>query len=346
MQAVAEVYFDVQQARGEVAGAEDAVARAAKVVRVTEALAPGLIPALEISRARAELDRRKQIAVSAWERWRVASLELTRVLRLDAGALIQPLEPPQLQITLIAPELPLDDLVPVALASRPELASQQALVQAALARWRQERFRPVVPSVLVRGASTNPAGTLGAGVFGGGANESISKFGVRIDYDVQLVWQLDNLGFGYKAKVAEKRSDHEVSQLEFARLQDRIVAEVGTALAQVRSAEARATSAEGELKEALNSAEKNFASLKEMEKIGKLVVLVVRPQEAVASVQALGQAYFDYYGSIADFNRAQFRLYRALGNPANFPFLGPGLDQVCRPQNTPSPPQKLDRHAP
>ena len=49
---------------------------------------------------------------------------------------------------------------------------------------------------------------------------------------------------------------------------------------------------------------------------GNVILLVIRPQEAVASVQALSQAYYDYYGSVADYNRAQFRLYRALGNPA------------------------------
>jgi hypothetical protein len=36
---------------------------------------------------------------------------------------------------------------------------------------RQERLRPLIPSVLLRGASTNPAGTLAGGVFGGGRNE-------------------------------------------------------------------------------------------------------------------------------------------------------------------------------
>ena len=43
---------------------------------------------------------------------------------------------------------------------------------------------------------------------------------------------------------------------------------------------------------------------------------MIRPQEAVAAVQALAQAYNDYYGAVADYNRAQFRLYRALGHPA------------------------------
>jgi len=33
-------------------------------------------------------------------------------------------------------------------------------------------------------------------------------------------------------------------------------------------------------------------------------------------VQALAQAYTDFYAAVADYNRAQFRLYRALGHPA------------------------------
>ncbi len=47
------------------------------------------------------------------------------------------------------------------------------------------------------------------------------------------------------------------------------------------------------------------------------LTLVVRPQEVVAAVQALAQAYVDYYGAVADANRAQFHLYRAMGQPAH-----------------------------
>ena len=41
-----------------------------------------------------------------------------------------------------------------------------------------------------------------------------------------------------------------------------------------------------------------------------------RPQEVVASLQQLQQAYVNYYRTVADFNRAQFRLFYALGFPA------------------------------
>src|SRR5262249_61544724 len=86
-----------------------------------------------------------------------------RLLRLDAGCLVEPLEPPDLQITLIDPDKPLCDLLPLALTNRPELAANQALVQASLDELRQERLRPFLPILVVRGASTNPAGTLAMG---------------------------------------------------------------------------------------------------------------------------------------------------------------------------------------
>ncbi len=37
-------------------------------------------------------------------------------------------------------------------------------------------------------------------------------------------------------------------------------------------------------------------------------------------MQALVQAYYKYYAVTAEFNRAQFRLYRTLGNPAQYLF--------------------------
>jgi hypothetical protein len=45
-------------------------------------------------------------------------------------------------------------------------------------------------------------------------------------------------------------------------------------------------------------------------------VRMVRLQEVLQAVQALGQAYADYDGALAHLNRAQFRLYWAIGSPA------------------------------
>jgi outer membrane protein TolC len=314
--AVAEAYFNVQQARGELAGAIDAAERSEELVKRTSELARDLAPPVEVTRARAELARRRQAVQSARERWKTASAELTRILRLEASAVVEPVEPPSLQITLVALDKRIDDLIPIGLTNRPELAAQQALVQAALQHLRQEKIRPLVPSILLRGASTNPAGTLAGGTFGGGINDNVSRFGARGDFDIQVLWQLENLGFGNSARVRERRAEHQIAILESLKLQDRVAAEVAQAHAQAESAVARVKDAEGGLKDAVESVTQNFEGLRQTKRVGNLSILVIRPQEAAAAVQALSLAYADYYAAIGDYNRAQFRLYRAMGQPA------------------------------
>jgi outer membrane protein TolC len=314
--AVAEAYFNVEQARGDLAGADDVARRSADLARRAQELLPGgVIPELEVVRARTQAARSRQAVQSARERWRFASADLVRVLRLDPSAVIDPLEPPHLRVTLVPPTSSVDDLIQIGLTNRPELATQQALVQATLQRLREEKLRPLIPSVLLRGFSTPVTGTMGAGLFGGGVNGDISNFGGRLDLDLQLLWKLDNLGFGNQAAVRQRRAENQAAIFELFRTQDRIAGEVAQAYAQAQSAAARARDAEEELRDALDSANKNLEGLGQTKTSGNVLILLVRPQEVVAAVQALSMAYNDYYGAIADSNRAQFRLYHALGNP-------------------------------
>jgi outer membrane protein TolC len=346
MLAVAEAYFNVQQARGELAGAIAAVRDAENLVYRTSKLAQGYIAPVEATRARVELDRLRQTVSRAWERWRVASADLARLLRLDSDVLVEPLEPPHLVVPLVALDQPVNDLIATALTNRPELAAQQALVQATLQRLRQERFRPLIPSVLMRGASTNPAGTLGVGMAGGGINDVMGRFGSRFDWDVQVLWEWQNLGFGNRARVRESQSEHDLSVLELLRIQDRVAAEVVQAFSVARSAAERMEMAQRELKNAVESVEQNLKGLGQTKRLeGNLLILIIRPQEVVAAIEALSQAYNDYYGAVADYNRNQFRLHRALGRPAQAlaeqgaDCAGPSADPI-----TPGPYQREQVH--
>ena len=193
--AVALAYFDVQQARGTLAGTLDAVAKAEVLVRKTAGLAKGLVAEIEVDRARALLfDLQQQVAASR-ANWRIASARLTRVLRLNPGAVVVPMEPPHLQVSLISPGFRVADLVPVGLTNRPELASQRALVQASLERVRQERVRPFIPSVVMEGRN-GPGGSFNGGVFGGGPDDGPQLYGGRFDMEMGAVWTLNNLGAG------------------------------------------------------------------------------------------------------------------------------------------------------
>jgi len=314
--AVAEAYFNVQQARGELAGAVDALRRAEDLLRRLDKLAPEIVPLLEVHRARSDAARLRQARLRSEYNWRAASAELLRVLYLDPTVVVEPLEPPHLQVSLFPLDKPVDDLIPVALTNRPELASQQALVQASLRLLQQEKARPFIPSLLLRGWSTPVTGTLAMGYFGGGLNGNMGNFNFREDYDIQLLWTLQNLGFGNRALIRQRAAENQAAYVEQLRVQVRVAQEVVQAYALAQTAAQRVKEAETELREAEATVTQNLVGVSQPRRVGNLVQLIVRPQEVVAAINALNQAYTDYYGAIADSNRAQFQLYRALGQPA------------------------------
>ncbi|NBO92775.1 MAG: TolC family protein [Planctomycetia bacterium] len=313
---VAQTYFDVQRARGEVAGSLETVRRASVLLSRAEKIAPGLVPELEVARVRNELSRRKLAVESAYESWQIRSADLTRVLRLEPSTLVVPVEPPQMSVTLTEPTTSLDNLVVLALTKRPELRSHQASVQAAITRLQQERLRPLVPSVLLRGNATNPSGTLSSGYFGGGVNSNVGAFAMRNSVNVQVVWELQNLGLGNRALVRRRTAEQEEAHLRLFRLQDQIAAEVVQAHARLERARVRRSLAEDSLRDAQTTLDKSLDGLTQTKRTGEMLILVVRPQEVVAALSALDQGYRDYYTAVTDANRAEFELYRALGHPA------------------------------
>ncbi len=339
--AVSDAYFNVQQARGELAGAMAATKRTEELIRRTKKLAPAIVPELETDRAEAELARRQETELFARERWKVASAELLRLLRLEPSAQVEPVEPPQLRVELIDLKKPIDELIPIGLTYRPELASKQAQVQATLALLKQEKLRPLIPSLLVRGFSTPVAGSLGAGYAFYGNNGNLSSSQFRGDIDVQVLWQLENLGFGNLAKVHQRQAENRAAVIDLLRIEDRVAAEVAQAHAQAQLAARRVEVAARGLRSAVQSTDKNLAALEQTKGVGATMVLLVRPQEVVSAIQALSQAYIDYYGAVADANRAQFRLYRALGQPAQYLVQDQRTPTLCAAAPpTPAPPTR------
>jgi outer membrane protein TolC len=312
---VAEAYFNVQQARGEVAGSIESLRRAEELVSITQKVAPELAPSVEVNRARSESARRRYAVESAYERWQVAAAELTRLLRLEPGTLVEPAEEPALAVQLVDVSVAPDQLIPIALTHRPELAAHQAAIQAALARVEQEAARPYLPTLALRGVASQTPG-LAAGYFGGGLNDQMSNFGPRFSVDLQAVWEFQNLGFGNQTLVREREAESRQALLQLIRTQDQVTAEVVQAHARAKRAANRLRVALQGVADAAESAEKSLRGLVPGKRVGEQLVLLVRPQEAVAAVAALDQAYRDYYAAVGDHNRAQYQLYRAMGQPA------------------------------
>jgi outer membrane protein TolC len=312
----AEAYFTVHQYRGMYAGALFTIERGHEVVRRIAALSRDLAQGFEVDRARNMVADLQQQAVSAQQEWRVKSARLARVLRLDPRAVVEPLEKDHLQITLIDPAKPLDELMPIALANRPEVASRRALVQAAEMAIRREKARPLIPDVSITGFQT-PFEMLQAGIFGLGVNNKLNQWVGRDDISFQPLFQWKNLLLGNLAMIKAQRGNESLAIVDFFDAQDRVAEEVNQALARVQSAAVRVVQADRALRTGIITFNGSLEGLEHTSRFGNELMLITRPQEVVFALQLLKTAFDEYFTTVADYNRAQFELFHALGYPAS-----------------------------
>jgi outer membrane protein TolC len=311
----AKAYYNIHKFRGQYAGAIDIVQKGRKLVEMIAELSKDLVPSVEIERARNFLADMEQQAVLARQYWRRSSADLTQVLRLDPRAVVEPLESDHLQITLIDPQRSLDDLIPIALTNRPELAAHQAQVQAALARIRQEKLRPFLPVLMLQGFQT-PYEQLEFGVFGIGAGDKMNQWSSRDDISPQIMWQADSMGLGNVAMVKWRRGIASQATVELFRVQDTVAGDVTRAQARLQSAAARVVQSEREVRGAIVNYKGNFDGLQQTKRFGNVLVEVFRPQDTIFALQLLKLAYDNYFATVAQYNQAQFEMFRALGYPA------------------------------
>src|SRR5262249_43940009 len=127
---VTQAVFNLQASRGRLLGIDASILRAGMLVNLARGLAPRLIAPPEVNPAQTELQTLLQTQQVAIRDWRVASAQLAEVLLLDPSTLLEPVEPPFLQVTLIPCEETPETLVPIAVRNRPEIASRRELVAA------------------------------------------------------------------------------------------------------------------------------------------------------------------------------------------------------------------------
>jgi outer membrane protein TolC len=311
----ARTYFDIHHHRGRYAGALYCVKRGDDLVNRIKSLSKELVSEIEVERARNLLADLQQQAVSERQAWRVSSAHLTQVLRLNPLAVVVPLEHDHLQVTLIDPARSLPDLHVIALTNRPELASYQALVEAAVQRIRREKGRMLLPTVLVNGFQT-PDEMIQGGIFGLGTNNKLNQWVGRDDVSLQLVWELDAMGIGNLARIKEQRGEQSKAVINFFKVQDTVAAEVTRAQADLQSATARVKQAERALRTGINAFNGSFEGLQQTTRFGDVLVLISRPQEVVFTLQLMKRAFDEYFTTVAEYNTAQFELFHALGYPA------------------------------
>ena len=303
---LAESYLDLQRAAGTLAIAREAAANAETLATLAASYArTGAGLDADLRRALTERDRQRKNVEQAVGDLEVASAEVVRRTRLDPRLVVAPIEPPEAVLRIIPDACAIDDLITAGLTSRPELAEAQALVRVTLARLKQAKLRPFIPSLAFR---------YSGGGFGGGKNEFFGNFNGRSDADVNLYWEVQNLGLADRAIARQRGAQQRTANLELLKIQDRVASEVVQAEKRRIAASRQLTQAGKALPEALSSLELNLTSIRR----GAGLPGATRPIEVLQPIQALAQARTDYLDAVLAYNRAQFRLYRALGRPPIF----------------------------
>ncbi len=297
---VALAYLDLLQTYAELQINEETYRNARTLLNLTENYErAGKGAAADTARARTEVYRRERQRLEIQGRIGLASARLVQLLRLPPQFRLQPAEPAVVPIALVPEEMPLADLLAQAVANRPELAENRALLTAALETWRAAKVAPWVPSLRLSYA---------AGGFGGGINDFFGDFNGRGDFTATAVWQFLNFGLGNHALARERHSQYAQATFRQASIEARVAAQVVASFSVTFARRQELTSSQREVAAARESYRLNEERIRRAPEQG-------RPIELLQAIQALGQARLDYLLVVADYNRSQFRLYTALGNP-------------------------------
>jgi outer membrane protein TolC len=257
-------------------------------------------------RARAELLLLRGAAQRAEEDIALGTIELSRLLNLDPSVRLRPEPGTPPLIQLVDDKLPLEALVQMALAGRPEIVARSFDVAFNETRLQQERVRPLLPTISI-GVS--------AGDFGGGSNlvpYRFSHFSGRTDVDVLAVWTLQNFGLGNRA--LQNRARAQIGEAEAVRLRviNLVRQEVAEALAQTQVKRRQMEIAQRRVETASKAYRQDLERARNLK--GNMI-------EVLNSLNLLTAARQDLIAEMIRYSQAQFQLHVALGatpgsNPA------------------------------
>ncbi len=257
----------------------------------------------DADRAATELARREGEVLAAEGSILTASAELCRLINLDPSIRLHPADAYLVPTPIIPDPQPLAELVALGLLRRPELAERRAAIQEAFLRLEGTRVLPFSPTFLVG---------FSAGGFGGGSNLVRPVFGSmsgRTDLDVIGYWTLQNLGVGNVALIKGAKAQLGASRYQEIAVLNRVRAEVAIAYAQTHARFAQIGTTEAAVRSSQRGFREDFDLT--IQQTGRKVL----PIELLNNFRLLNQARREYLDAIVDYNRAQFELYVAVGQP-------------------------------
>jgi len=295
--AAVEGYFDLARAQAAVGVAEDAARIARDYERqLQRAVEIGLALKGEALRVRAraeraELERRQSLVAR-----RTAAARLAETLGLDPGVVLVADDEELVPISVVDEGASLESLLSQAFVARPELRAADAVLAAAGDAKDGAVIGPLIPSL---GASAFLGG------LGGGPRDTAGQFGGSRDYALTIHWRIGPGGLFDPGRVQAARARLEAACLETERTSRRVRREVVEAWTKARSLAEQIDTA----KQGLEAAQETLRLSAERREFGIAAVL-----EHVLAEQDLTRARHDYVTAVAEHDKAQYALLRAIGS--------------------------------
>ena len=300
---VALTYLDLLRGYGALAVNAETLANAETMLRYANAgVKNGLAKPADANRAAAEVEFRRQERIDLEGQAAAVSAHLAQLLLLEPTVDLRPADAAVLPITLVPDAPSVDDLVGIGLMNRPELAADRALVSAALETWRGARWRPLIPTIQL---------TYYGGNYAGGT-PGVGDLGSRNDLYAQAVWQLNNLGLRDVFEARGYRSAYREANLRVVETSAQVAAEVTAAAKLTEARGATLPDAQEDVRQAELMWKRLLASTFGL---GGEKGNNYQPLEALLAEQQLNQARLQYLDEVVNYDRQQFRLYWALGQP-------------------------------
>lgn len=256
----------------------------------------------------------------------VASADLAQLLNLDPSARLVTGDIPLQVVQFVDPKVPLPKLLDLAVRNHPAILAADANVRASQVRVRQETARPLLP-ILWAGLS--------AGEFGGGANATTSGTGVynpntgntnlvtnnnatgqtvpvfgkispRVDVDVIAYWQLQNMGLGNLAIIRREKANRNAATAERLRIVNDVREDLSVAFNKSAENFRSIAIQRRRVQEATEGFQRDLIRIR-----GGIGL----PIEVLDNAKRLREAREALLEAVIGFDRAQFQLFVALGQP-------------------------------
>lgn len=292
----AQAYFDLVAAQSAVGVAREALHVSTNYqTEIDKAVSIGLAFKGDALRVKVQRQRDEIALQQAEEKARLAAARLAQILHLDPVVELRPCDNQLLPLSLISATAPAGVLVEQALAARPEAKKNAALVVAAREIKNGVVYGPLIPSL---------GGQALIGELGGGKDSHTGNFGESEDYVALLNWRIGPGGLFDFGEIHGQQARLRSARLTEEKVRDEIAQQVVTGRARVLSlADQLATAGQS-----LSDAQENLRLDQERKEFGVGVVL-----ETIVAEQELTRARDDYLRIVADYNKVQYDLLRALG---------------------------------